>query len=110
MIICRDVLDQLESRFNDRFTCQHWLDDESGLITTSDIVAAADGWAAADSYICGPGPLMDMAEETLSNLSGIGAIILTERFVSPDDPEDAQAMPDILTPSPFASLWLDFDL
>lgn len=84
-IIYRETLQRLEDRFTERFVCQHWLDDREGLINASDIARAATGWAAADTYICGPGPLMDMAEETLGNLFGPEATILIERFVSPDD-------------------------
>lgn len=104
-IIYRGVLDQFDARFSDRFTCQHWLDDAGGLITAPDIAKAANGWALADSYICGPGPLMDMAEETLGDLFGAEAIILTERFVSPDDPEDIRAKPGIATPS--GTAWIE---
>ena len=60
-------------------------------MTAADIVAAAEGWEAADCYICGPAPLMDMAEETLDELLGADATILTERFVSPDDAAPATA-------------------
>ncbi len=84
-IIYREILERLSARFSDRFVCQHWLDDAGGLIEARDIAAAADGWETAHSYICGPGPLMDMAEETLGDAFGPTATILTERFVSPDD-------------------------
>ncbi len=89
-IIYREIIEQLETRFSSRFTCKHWLDDAGGLIDAPDILAAADGWEAADTFICGPDPLMDMAEETLSGLFGPTASILTERFVSPDDPLDGR--------------------
>ena len=104
-IIYLEALDQLDARFSDRFTCQHWLDDVGGLIMAPDIAAAANGWESADSYICGPGPLMDMAEETLGDLFGAEAVILTERFVSPSEPEQLQTEPDISTTSETA--WIE---
>ena len=85
-VIYRETLEMLKSRFANRFTCQHWLDDARGFLSTEDIAASAAGWESADSYICGPAPLMDMAEETLVALFGVDARILTERFISPDDP------------------------
>lgn len=85
-IIYRDGLERLQDRFACRFECRHWLDDARGLIEADDIRRAADGFEEADGYICGPGPLMDMAEETLCDLLGPQARILTERFLSPDDP------------------------
>lgn len=93
-VIYRETLDTLESRFAGRFTCRHWLDDDRGFLTATDIAETAQGWEQADGYICGPDPLMDMAEETLVALFGAGATVLTERFVSPDDPirnRDAEA-------------------
>ncbi len=68
-----------------RFDCQHWLDEERGFLTATDINTAAKGWTEADTYICGPDPLMTLADETLGTLFGTGARILTERFVSPVD-------------------------
>ncbi len=85
-VIYRETLDMLEGRFADHFTCRHWFDDDSGFLTANDIAAAAAGWEQADCYICGPDPLMDLAEETLGARLGTGATVLTEHFVSPDDP------------------------
>ncbi len=94
-IIYQDALDLLASRFADRFECQHWLDEEKGFMSAGDIVQAAEGWEQAESYICGPEPLMAMAEETLLQNFGAEAVILTERFLSPEDPasEDAKSQP-----------------
>lgn len=88
-VIYRETLDLLESRFTGRFTCRHWLDDGNGFLTAPDIAAVAEGWEIADSYVCGPDPLMDMAENTLARQFGKDSVILTERFVSPDDPAQA---------------------
>ncbi len=84
-IIYRDVIKMLEERFANRFDARYWLDDQKGLIARRDILDAVIGWAGADSYICGPTPLMDMAEAALLDHFGPTALILTERFVSPDD-------------------------
>ena len=94
-VIYRTSLDMLEDRFAGRFTCRHWFDDARGFMTPADVTEAAAGSEGADSYICGPDPLMDMAEETLGDLFGADASILTERFVSPDDP-----MPDETAAAP----------
>jgi 3-ketosteroid 9alpha-monooxygenase subunit B len=86
-IIYRDSLQQLAERYPGRFTCEHWLDDDSGFMSAPDVIAAARGWENADVYICGPAPLMDMAEATLADHCGEQATIRTERFLSPDDDE-----------------------
>lgn len=88
-VIYRDTLDMLEKRFEARFTCQHWLDNEHGFMTAHDVSKAVRGWEQAESYIYGPAPLMDMAEDTLVKMFGEDATVLTERFVSPDDPTPA---------------------
>ena len=111
-VIYRDTLDVLESRFSGRFTCQHWLDDDRGFLTAADIARAAEGWEQAHGYICGPDPLMDMAEETLVALFGAGATVLTERFVSPDDPvrnRDAEAPSPLPTDALTESFRLTLD-
>ncbi|MDO5758918.1 MAG: ferredoxin--NADP reductase [Rhodobacterales bacterium] len=84
-IIYREELDNLERRFPDRLECKHRLDDTHGFLTPDTITSLANGWREADFYICGPAPLMDMAEETLGNNLGDQAFITTERFISPDD-------------------------
>ncbi len=100
-VIYRETLDMLEGRFTDHFTCRHWFDDDSGFLTATDISAAAAGWEQADCYICGPDPLMDLAEETLGAQFGVGATVLTERFASPDDPAPRPTV-DVSAPSPDA--------
>jgi len=100
-VIYRETLDMLENRFADRFTCGHWFDDDRGFLTATDIAAAATEWDQADCYICGPDPLMDLADETLGAQFGVGATVLTERFVSPDDPAPRPTA-EVSTPPPDA--------
>ncbi len=88
-VIYRDQLAWLERRFGDRFVCHHWLDDSHGLMTSDDVRRQSKGWGTAEFYICGPAPLMDMAEEVLGELFGDATRIRTERFLSPNDPKAA---------------------
>lgn len=92
-IIYRDELDNLQRRFSDRLECEHRLDDTHGFLTPDILTALSNGWEGADFYICGPAPLMDMAEETLDKNFGDQAFIVTERFVSPDDDDTLTAAP-----------------
>jgi 3-ketosteroid 9alpha-monooxygenase subunit B len=84
-IIYRDTLQQLAARYTDRFTCEHWLDNDKGFMSAPDVIASARGWENGDVYICGPAPLMDMAEAILADHCGEQTTIRTERFLSPDD-------------------------
>lgn len=87
-IIYRETLQQLSTRYPDRFSCDHWLDNNKGFLSSTDIIAAASGWENADIYICGPAPLMNMAETTLAGHCNDQAVIRTERFLSPDDNDE----------------------
>ena len=84
-VIYHQELDWWARTYPDRFSCDHWLDDTRGFMTADDIAQASRGWEAADNYICGPDPLMDLAEETLAGKVGPTGRILTERFASPED-------------------------
>lgn len=100
-VIYHDDLAGLASRFAERFTCQHWLDDAKGYLAAADIRAAADGWEGADCYICGPEPLMELAEETLETFFDGKTRILIERFLSPEapaEPSPAAAPPPSAAP------------
>lgn len=96
-IIYRSTLDELATRFSERFTCDYWCDDVSGFMAAADIARAVAGWEATDIYICGPKPLMDLAEETLGQICGENARILVEQFLSPDDPDADDAIPPVVT-------------
>lgn len=111
-VIYRQILDRLQDRYADRFTCQHWLDAALGFMTPPDVIEATAGWETSDTYICGPGPLMNMTEETLAARFKPGATILTERFVSPEDPAPAHSVAHLPAPSakaPIADFRLTLD-
>ncbi|WP_299845771.1 ferredoxin--NADP reductase [uncultured Roseovarius sp.] len=91
-IIYHNELELLQKKFSGRLDCVHRLDDRDGFLTQEDVISLARGWHDADTYICGPAPLMDMAENTLTDALGDRAYIMTERFVSPDD--DVAKTPD----------------
>lgn len=91
-IIYRDELERLQNQFAGRLDCLHRLDDSDGFLTPDNIASLAKDWPGADTYICGPAPLMDMAEDALTQTFGDQAYVMTERFISPDD--DAPDMSD----------------
>ncbi len=96
-IIYRAALQQLAVRHPDRFTCHHWLDSDRGFISEHDIIAESNGWENADIYICGPAPLMDMAEATLAGHCGEAVSIQTEKFLSPADDDRLGVDPEAQT-------------
>jgi 3-ketosteroid 9alpha-monooxygenase subunit B len=67
-VIFDEPLTSLRDQHVGRFVLQHHLDDESGFVTPLQIeafIADAKNTDAADYYICGPGPFMDIVQATL---------------------------------------------
>lgn len=90
-ILYANALFELKSRFGDRFECLHWLDADRGYLAEDDVTALI-GPHAPDCYICGPAPLMEMAEAVLAEQLGAEATIITERFAIAD--ETSQRAPE----------------
>jgi 3-ketosteroid 9alpha-monooxygenase subunit B len=70
----------------------HWhFDDRDGPILPRYFSRSGRMPGDAVHYLCGPGPYMALAEEALLD-AGVGASrILSERFLSPDNPDDHMA-------------------
>ncbi|WP_455361804.1 flavin reductase family protein [Streptomyces sp. SYSU K21746] len=60
----------------------HWLETLQGLPTPDRLTAALTPYADREAYVCGPGPLMDAAEQALRALGVPGGRIHRERFLS----------------------------
>jgi 3-ketosteroid 9alpha-monooxygenase subunit B len=85
-IIFDGPLQALLGDYPERFDVRHHLDIERGLLDTASIVDFTGCQLNADFYICGPGPFMDLVEETLLGL-GVGADdIFIERFTASGEP------------------------
>ncbi|MDX6741041.1 ferredoxin--NADP reductase [Actinocorallia sp. A-T 12471] len=70
------TLTALAARYPDRFTYTRHLDTDGGFLTPSAIKSFIGPDTAADAYICGPTPFMDLVESTLP---GPGKLFI-ERF------------------------------
>jgi 3-ketosteroid 9alpha-monooxygenase subunit B len=67
-IIFRSEIDALVAQRGDRFTVSHHLDVDHGFIgaeAISRLTGGAGDDQAADFFVCGPGPFMDVVEQTL---------------------------------------------
>jgi ferredoxin-NADP reductase len=83
-IIFRGELEALARSHPDRFRVVHRLDVEQGFVDRSAVFEFVGAERDADFYICGPGPFMDVVEDTLRDF-GVGADrIFVERFTLPD--------------------------
>ncbi len=79
--IFRAEIDSLVARHPDRIEVRHHLDVDDGFIDADEVRGFAgtipDG---ADVYICGPGPFMDIVEDTLLEAGVEHSAIHIERF------------------------------
>ena len=64
-VIFRADCDALAAKHRGRLEIVHHLDAEQGLSSRPEIERAHAGFEQADTYLCGPGPFMELVEQTL---------------------------------------------
>lgn len=79
-VIFRDELRSLADASAGRLTVLHWLETVQGLPTAALLAPALAPYANRPAYLCGPGPLMDAAEQALRATGCCG--IHRERYFS----------------------------
>lgn len=79
-VIFRAELDALAAKHADRLEVIHHLDAELGLTSRSEVERAHAGFEAADAYLCGPGPFMELVEQALLARGHSRDHIWIERF------------------------------
>jgi len=79
-VIFRSELDDLHDAYRARFTLHHHLDVDHGLITPTTIRGFTEATDDAAFYVCGPGPFMEVVEETLRTAGVDAGRIHIERF------------------------------
>jgi ferredoxin-NADP reductase len=73
-------LDALGRQYGDRLSVSHHLDIDQGLVRPETIGDFAEGAENSEFYICGPGPFMDIVEQSLHSQGVVAARIHIERF------------------------------
>ncbi|MBY8855129.1 ferredoxin--NADP reductase [Nocardia sp. CA2R105] len=103
-VIFAEELRALESRFGDRFTVIHLLQSLQGYPTRRALTMLLRPFVQRAVYICGPGPLMSLAEEACAEAGIPGNRIHSERFLSlrqdpfavePESPDDGDATGEV---------------
>jgi 3-ketosteroid 9alpha-monooxygenase subunit B len=64
-VIFREELDALAAKYGARLEVIHHLDAELGLTSRPEVERVHAGFEQADAYLCGPGPFMELVEQTL---------------------------------------------
>jgi ferredoxin-NADP reductase len=89
-VIFLDELESLRASHPDQLDVRHHLDDERGFVDATVISDFVAGDLDADFYICGPGPFMDLVEETLVEIGVDADRISVERFINAGQPTPAR--------------------
>ncbi len=82
-VIFRAELEDLARRYPERFAVVHRYDAVQGFADAAAVREHAGADTAADFYVCGPGPFMDLVEATLRALGVAREHLFIERFGSP---------------------------
>jgi 3-ketosteroid 9alpha-monooxygenase subunit B len=85
-VIFASELAELEQRHPDRLTVLHHLDVERGFVNAETVGCFAGPPSAAEYYICGPAPFMEVVEETLMAGGADPARLHIERFTPAPGP------------------------
>ena len=109
-VIYADELQRLAREHPHRLVIHHHFDSDDGYPRKEEVRALLDQADAAEFYICGPEPFMELVETTLQEAGVHEELIYIERFVSPADPDRVQAdsidVASLESPETF-SLWLN---
>lgn len=79
-VIFRSTLDRLAAEHPDRLWVRYHLDSRDGLTSAAEIAAVAGTAIGWRHYLCGPGPFMNLIEETLAKLNVPAGDVHIERF------------------------------
>lgn len=81
-IIFRDELGALSDAYGERLTVVHWLESVDGLPSAAGVAAAVAEHGNRQSFICGPGPFMDLVSSALADAGVPNDHVHVERFTS----------------------------
>jgi ferredoxin-NADP reductase len=94
-IIFGNDIDALAQAHGDRLTVAHRLDDEHGFVEPDVIRPYVTAAPDADFYICGPGPFMDIVEQSLLGEGVDADRIHIERFTPAEPIEPIEIAADV---------------
>lgn len=90
-VIFTDELDALAAAHPGRLEVTHHLDADTGLLDAAAVAAVVGDERDVDVVLCGPGPFMDLVEQTLLDLGVRPERISVERFVNAGQPTPLDA-------------------
>lgn len=94
-VIFAGALRDLATKYPDRFTAMHWIETVQGLPSAAALGSLVAPYAGREAFICGPGPFMAAAEESLKTAGAAHGLVHIEVFKSLDsDPFAAVVIAD----------------
>lgn len=91
-VIFAEELARLSREHPNRLQVIHWLDSVQGIPSQAQLASLAQGWEAAECFVCGPAIFMDSAAGALHDAGFARSNVHIERFVSlPDDADEPPA-------------------
>lgn len=81
-IMFEQALKELSEQYPDRFHCHHHLSSDNGRINEAAIKHFIGDDTQQDFFICGPGPFMDLIDNTLQASGADEQTIFVERFIA----------------------------
>lgn len=81
-VIFRDELAALADAYGERLTVIHWLQSVDGLPSAARVAEVVAGHPGRESFICGPGPFMDLVSSALQEAGVPNDHVHVERFTS----------------------------
>jgi 3-ketosteroid 9alpha-monooxygenase subunit B len=92
-VIFASEFEALARRYGERLSVSHHLDVDRGLVRPETIHDFANVAGDADFYICGPGPFMDIVEQSLQIRGVAPARIHIERFTPAEWMQEPETLP-----------------
>ncbi|MGW0688397.1 2Fe-2S iron-sulfur cluster-binding protein [Streptomyces sp. NPDC002754] len=110
-VIFRSELVALAEEFGERLTVLHWLESVQGLPTGPALRALAAPYTGRRTFVCGPGPFMELATTTLTDMGVPADRVRVERFTSlTGDPFAAPTTPtEDEPPGPVGEIEVELD-
>jgi 3-ketosteroid 9alpha-monooxygenase subunit B len=92
-VIFGPELDTLARHYGDRLSVSHHLDVDRGLVRPETVGDFADRADDSEFYVCGPGPFMDVVEQSLRSRGVAPARIRIERFTPAEWMQEPEPLP-----------------
>jgi len=97
----------MQEQYGDRLAIHHWLESIQSVPTAAALCSALAPYVGRETFICGPGPFMDLAVSVLAGLGARADAVHVEKFVSLSGDPFAEQEPAVDGPVSIVEVALD---